>query len=41
MRLQAPWIDNLSDGLLIKDIEATRRVVAALRKNLDVNDREA
>jgi DNA-binding MarR family transcriptional regulator len=38
MRLQAPWINSLSAGLLLKDIEATRRVIAALRKKLDGDD---
>src|SRR4029077_16644411 len=30
-RLQAPWANALSEGLAIKDIDTTRRVVAALR----------
>jgi DNA-binding MarR family transcriptional regulator len=38
MRLQAPWIDGLSDGLLIEDIEAAHRAIAALRKKLEGND---
>lgn len=38
MRLQVPWINSLSEGLLIKDIEITHRVIAALRKKLDGND---
>ena len=33
MRLQVPWIDNLSDGLSVEDIETTHRVVTGLRKN--------
>jgi DNA-binding MarR family transcriptional regulator len=37
MRLQAPWIDGLSDGLTVKDIEKTRRVMTALRKRLEGN----
>jgi DNA-binding MarR family transcriptional regulator len=32
MRLQAPWINSLADGLLVKDIETVHRVVNALRK---------
>jgi DNA-binding MarR family transcriptional regulator len=38
MRLQAPWINSLSDGLVIKDIETVRRVVTALRRKLESND---
>src|SRR5215475_12730182 len=30
MRLQAPWINSISAGLSVKDIEATRRVTMAL-----------
>ena len=35
MRLQVPWINGLSDGLAVKDIEAVGRVVAALRQKLE------
>jgi DNA-binding MarR family transcriptional regulator len=35
MRLQAPWINNLSDGLSIRDIETVRRVVLALRAKVE------
>jgi len=38
MDLQAPWVNGLSDGLLVKDIETVRRVIAALRKKLEGND---
>lgn len=34
MRLQAPWINQLSEGLRVKDIEATRAVMSALRSKL-------
>jgi DNA-binding MarR family transcriptional regulator len=34
MRLQAPWINNLSDGLSIADIKAMHRVIAAMRRTL-------
>lgn len=34
MRLQHPWINGLSDGLSIKDIETARRVMAGLQKKL-------
>ena len=37
-RLQIPWVNNLSDGLLVKDIETVRRVMAALRNKLESND---
>jgi len=42
MRLQAPWINGLSDGLLVNDIETTHSVITALRKKLhdDVDDGE-
>jgi DNA-binding MarR family transcriptional regulator len=35
MRLQAPWINGLSDGLSVKDIETTHRVIAVLREKLE------
>jgi DNA-binding MarR family transcriptional regulator len=35
MRLQAPWVDDLADGIPLGDIEAMRRVMAALRGKLD------
>jgi DNA-binding MarR family transcriptional regulator len=38
MRLQAPWINGLSDGLVVKDIETVQRVVTALRKKLEDSD---
>jgi DNA-binding MarR family transcriptional regulator len=42
MRLQAPWINGLANGLSVKEIKTTHRVVAALRKKLEsageVND---
>ena len=34
MRLQAPWINGLSDGVSVKDIETVHRVVTRLRQNL-------
>lgn len=30
MRLQAPWINELSDGLRVREIETTHHVIAAL-----------
>jgi DNA-binding MarR family transcriptional regulator len=38
IRLQIPWVDALSDGLLVKDIEVAHRTIAALRKKLERND---
>jgi DNA-binding MarR family transcriptional regulator len=40
-RVQAPWANGLAEGLAIKDIDTTRRVVAALRKKLELNDERA
>jgi DNA-binding MarR family transcriptional regulator len=37
MRLQAPWINGLSEGLLAKDIKTMHRVITALRKKLEAN----
>ena len=38
MRLQAPWINSLSEGLLVKDLQTMHRVITALRKRLEGND---
>jgi DNA-binding MarR family transcriptional regulator len=35
MELQAPWINELSDGLSIKDIATVHRVVKTLRAKLE------
>ena len=35
MRLQAPWIDSLSDGLLVEDIQTAGNVMMALRRKLE------
>ena len=35
MDLQAPWVNDLADGFLVKDIGAVRRVVTALRLKLE------
>jgi len=35
MRLQTPWINNLSEGLSIKDIQIMHGVLNALRKKLE------
>ena len=36
-RVQAPWANALSEDLAIKDIDTARRVVAELRKRLELN----
>jgi DNA-binding MarR family transcriptional regulator len=38
MELQAPWINNLSDGLSVKDIATVDRMVKALRAKLEEQD---
>jgi DNA-binding MarR family transcriptional regulator len=38
MRLQAPWVNGLSNGLLVKDIKTVHHVVTALRRKLEGND---
>jgi DNA-binding MarR family transcriptional regulator len=38
MELQAPWVNGLSDGLSIKEIETVHRVVTALRTKLEDKD---
>ncbi|WP_342709384.1 MarR family winged helix-turn-helix transcriptional regulator [Bradyrhizobium sp. B124] len=35
MRLQLPWVNGLSDGLSMKDIETVSRVVSTLRARLE------
>jgi DNA-binding MarR family transcriptional regulator len=35
MELQTPWVNDLSDGLPVKDIETVHRLVTALRKKLE------
>jgi DNA-binding MarR family transcriptional regulator len=37
MRLQAPWVNRLSEGLPVKDVETTHRVMLALRQRLERN----
>ena len=38
MRLQAPWINDLAEGLSIKDIQTFHRVAIALRQKLEGSD---
>jgi DNA-binding MarR family transcriptional regulator len=35
MRLQAPWIDGLAEGISVEDIEAAHRMAVALRRKLE------
>jgi DNA-binding MarR family transcriptional regulator len=41
MRLQAPWVNDLANGLAVKDIEAVHRVLTALRQKLERNDEKS
>ena len=38
MRLQAPWINTLAGGLVLKDIQSFHRVIVALRQKLQNNE---
>ena len=38
MRLQAPWINTLSEGFPIKEIQTVHRVIIALRRRLENNE---
>ena len=38
MRLQAPWINGLAEGLVVKDVQAAGRIMAALQKKLERTD---
>jgi DNA-binding MarR family transcriptional regulator len=40
MRLQAPWVNKLSKGLQVEDIETTHKVMTVLRQKLE-GDRDA
>ncbi len=35
MELQAPWVNQLSEGLSPKELETVRRVITAMRSKLD------
>ncbi len=41
MELQTPWINRLSEGLAVKELETVHRVITALRRKLDGNDEAA
>jgi DNA-binding MarR family transcriptional regulator len=38
MDLQGPWVNSLSEGLTVKDIETVHRVITALRRKLEGNN---
>lgn len=38
MRLQAPWINKLAEGITVTDIATTHRVLTALQQNLEADD---
>jgi DNA-binding MarR family transcriptional regulator len=38
MELQAPWVNDLANGLSVKEIETVHRVLTALRKKLEGDD---
>jgi DNA-binding MarR family transcriptional regulator len=40
MRLQAPWINDLSEGLAIKDLQTVHHVIVALRQKLEHKEQE-
>jgi DNA-binding MarR family transcriptional regulator len=40
MRLQAPWINGLAEGVAVKDIQTVHRVIVTLREKLEGNGAE-
>lgn len=38
MGLEAPWISRISNGIALKDLDAMRRVILALRENLEADE---
>jgi len=40
MRLQAPWINSLSEGLPVKDIQTVHQVIMGLRQKLENSEPE-
>ncbi|KJC45085.1 MarR family transcriptional regulator [Bradyrhizobium sp. LTSP885] len=38
MALQVPWVNGLSEGLAVKDLETVHRVIVALRTKLEGDD---
>lgn len=41
MRLQAPWVNHLSTGLSVRDLQTFHRVLDHLRENSESNDSDA
>jgi DNA-binding MarR family transcriptional regulator len=37
MELQIPWVNRLSEGLTVKELETVHRAIAFLRQKLEVN----
>lgn len=35
MALQAPWVNSLSEGIAVKDLQTVHRIVAAMRARLE------
>lgn len=38
MELQTPWVNQISDGLTVKDLQTVHRVINALQENLEDNE---
>ncbi|WP_442869741.1 hypothetical protein [Bradyrhizobium sp. CCBAU 65884] len=38
MALQTPWVNGLSEGLSVKDLQTVHRVVPALQKKLESHE---
>jgi len=38
MRMQAPWINRLSEGLSVDELQTVHRVIVALRQRLEGNE---
>ncbi len=38
MSLEAPWISRISAGVAMKDLDAMRRVIGALRETLEADE---
>ncbi len=38
MRLQAPWVNGLTEGLSLEDVQIVRRTAAAMRDRLEAMD---
>jgi DNA-binding MarR family transcriptional regulator len=38
MELQTPWVNRLSEGLTVKELETVQRAITSLRKKLEANE---